>query len=743
MVRQGFISLVLLCFSSTGYAQITQKHIRNYGPEVNKGGEALGAISVDEKGILYFASEKGLLIYDGEIWQVVTLPGELGVRSLEYDTLRHRLWVGGIETFGYLTHDSAHRYRYVGISDSVIKQKPFKQVWQILVEKDVVTFMTNEAHFVWQDQEISIQPIERSYVFLVNGVKYYSQKKGGLRVIEGSTQTDVWDHSTAIRESVYYVTALDENQHLLFTPYDGVFVYHLQTKKVTPYKSPLSKLLRERPFYEATCLNDSLLAIGTWYHGVLITDMKGNLIDEIGTVNGMASDGISDLLLDSFGKLWLATDYGISVVDIKSAWPQWVSSSVRLQTYVNRITINNDSTVFLAAKAQVATFSRKPDHLTFYFSTPGLEYLTEHANQVRLEGYDTTWTSVGDKAQKTYEQLGNGHYVFRVKSTFENGETGEAAIPIYINQPWYALLVDMWQQLVIGASLVFLLLFTLTYRLRSSKKTLTRMVAEKTRAIELHEKELVAMNKSLREANEELDILLYRSSHDLVAPVKSIKGLLNLMRMSPDEHETFVPLMIDRIVRLERILIEINSYVKNAKGEPGKNTFRVTELIQEVWGELEFMDEAREIDRIIEVSETLFIECDRERLKMVISNLLSNAVKYYDRGKAKSFVHIRAGREKNIFWLTIADNGLGIREEYQARLFEMFYRATESSSGLGLGLFLVKKIVHSLKGTIHLDSTHGNGTKVEVRFPAVFLESIKKAAPQKKPVGEAKEGRQI
>ena len=55
--------------------------------------------------------------------------------------------------------------------------------------------------------------------------------------------------------------------------------------------------------------------------------------------------------------------------------------------------------------------------------------------------------------------------------------------------------------------------------------------------------------------------------------------------------------------------------------------------------------------------------------------------------------------------------------EHQARLFEMFYRATEGAGGFGLGLYLVKKIVESLKGTISIDSEFGQWTKVEVKLP--------------------------
>jgi len=66
----------------------------------------------------------------------------------------------------------------------------------------------------------------------------------------------------------------------------------------------------------------------------------------------------------------------------------------------------------------------------------------------------------------------------------------------------------------------------------------------------------------------------------------------------------------------------------------------------------------------------------------------------------------------------VEDNGQGIKLEHQPRLFEMFYRANESSKGTGLGLFLVKKVLASLKGEVTISSTYLEGTRVEIEVPA-------------------------
>ena len=67
--------------------------------------------------------------------------------------------------------------------------------------------------------------------------------------------------------------------------------------------------------------------------------------------------------------------------------------------------------------------------------------------------------------------------------------------------------------------------------------------------------------------------------------------------------------------------------------------------------------------------------------------------------------------------ITIADNGIGIKEAYLEKIFEMFYRATQKSNGSGIGLYIVKEAVDKLNGTITVESTFGEGTTFKLMFP--------------------------
>jgi signal transduction histidine kinase len=711
-LRQALLFILFL----NGYPAISQilpKYIRNYGPEITRSGEVALAIAIDDKGLPFFGTEKGVLTFQGERWRIIPLKDESGVRSLEYDTVRHRLWVGGAGTFGYLACDANLQYRYISLSDSIQKTHSFKQVWQILVEPGTVTFMANEAQFVWSESGIVWKDIQSSFIYLVDGIKYFSKKNGALSIEENGSLVEVWDQPK-IRESVYYITAQDSINHLLFTAYDGVFRYNRKQRKVSPFQSPLTLFLKEHAFYNACRVNDSLIALGTWYDGVVIADVHGNIIDRAGTTNGMTANGIYALKMDPFGKLWTATDYGISQIDLKASMPQKLAVQRNPDLYAMQVSINNDSTIFLTCVDQPIKLDRRPHQLLFRLAAPGFD-----ANDkilVRLKGYDNQWMPI-EHFEKEYKQLGNGEFVFQAKWEGESDAAVKAGISLIIAEPWYQPLIDFWQYIALVLFFALILIFAITYRFRVSKKILTHMVSEKTKAIEGHKVELLKMNENLKQVNEELDILLYRSSHDLISPVKSVKGLLNLIKISPAEQSTYIDLMEDRIVRLENILMELNSYIKNIKTEPVLTHLYFKQLCVDVWREMEFMETAVKLDMQLNIEDDLVFECDRGRMKVILNNLIGNSIKYADLSKENPFIAVSAAYESGQFVIRVSDNGRGIRAEHLTRLFEMFYRASEGGNGLGLGLYLVKKIIDSLKGTITIDSELHQWTRVEVMLP--------------------------
>jgi len=102
-------------------------------------------------------------------------------------------------------------------------------------------------------------------------------------------------------------------------------------------------------------------------------------------------------------------------------------------------------------------------------------------------------------------------------------------------------------------------------------------------------------------------------------------------------------------------------------------------------------------------------------IKTIIENLVENAIHF--RGSKESYIQLRAYGDGDHVIIEIEDNGQGIREEYREKIFDMYYRANERSKGNGLGLYIVKKAVQKLNGTIQLITDFGKGSRFVITLP--------------------------
>jgi signal transduction histidine kinase len=112
-----------------------------------------------------------------------------------------------------------------------------------------------------------------------------------------------------------------------------------------------------------------------------------------------------------------------------------------------------------------------------------------------------------------------------------------------------------------------------------------------------------------------------------------------------------------------------------------------------------------------------------QSLRNVFINLLSNAVKYSFEG---SSIHVKLWHDEDIFYASVRDEGIGIPKEQKVYLFERFFRADNAINiqGTGLGLFIVRKYLDNLNGSIDFESEEGVGTKFTVSFRNEIGEAV-------------------
>jgi signal transduction histidine kinase len=114
---------------------------------------------------------------------------------------------------------------------------------------------------------------------------------------------------------------------------------------------------------------------------------------------------------------------------------------------------------------------------------------------------------------------------------------------------------------------------------------------------------------------------------------------------------------------------------------------------------------------------------DKQRLHIIFHNLIANAIKYRNPLLKQSTIDIINKSDQDSISFDIRDNGIGIKEENFEKIFEMFFRASDNSSGSGLGLYLVKETIQKLKGNISVSSSAGKGSVFSITLPRLGYDS--------------------
>ncbi len=231
------------------------------------------------------------------------------------------------------------------------------------------------------------------------------------------------------------------------------------------------------------------------------------------------------------------------------------------------------------------------------------------------------------------------------------------------------------------------------------------------------ERQLYDQNKKLSVINTELDRFIYSVSHDLSAPLKSILGLVNISRLTSDvnDHRVHFNLIEQSVRKLECFIGEVLDYSQNKRLDHVQEQVNLKELWDEVTEDLQYIDGFGDIDIRYDSIEPEIIISDRRRLKIIVQNLFSNAIKFRNKDGAP-FIRFYVVTNHDKLILSIEDNGEGVREDLQLRIFDMFYRASNSSSGSGLGLYIANETAKSIGAQISVTSEYGKGSVFSIVF---------------------------
>lgn len=250
----------------------------------------------------------------------------------------------------------------------------------------------------------------------------------------------------------------------------------------------------------------------------------------------------------------------------------------------------------------------------------------------------------------------------------------------------------------------------------SNYNSLIRLIESK----ELLEKS----NLELLKANEELDRFVYSASHDLKAPLSTIRGLATLMEI---DKETPPQEFIQKIKRqadtMDKFIQDVVNYSRNSRAEVKLEMIDVWKLINDIHQTFMYFENADKIvfENCIEPNRNVY--SDIYRLRVILNNLISNAFRYSDLSKDKPYIKITFHTIPNgQHQIMIEDNGIGIEKEHIPKLFNMFYRSSTVSNGSGLGLFIAIESARKINGSLEVKSEYGKGTIFTLNIPGAIAE---------------------
>ncbi len=248
------------------------------------------------------------------------------------------------------------------------------------------------------------------------------------------------------------------------------------------------------------------------------------------------------------------------------------------------------------------------------------------------------------------------------------------------------------------------------------------------RALNSAKEVLVEQGEELESKNAELRTFAYRASHDLKAPLLTIVGLSRLIREdledAPGQHKE----EIDNLVKVEKVADDLSNLIANilrlttADGEMEVERFSLHALAAKIEGNLQGLLQQNHVQMALDLPHEITLTTERVRVRQILENLISNGIKYCDPKKENRRVWIRARQTQDKVEIEVSDNGVGIPEEHQNRVFGMFERLSSQVQGSGLGLYLVKRHVERLSGRIWF-RTSDQGTSFFVELPRVAKRS--------------------
>jgi len=552
--------------------------------------------------------------------------------------------------------------------------------------------------------------------------------------------------------------AADRNNWMWIGTNDGLLVLHPDSLIESPnsyyhYNFDNDKLIAN-PVKFIFCDSKERMWIGTIGGGVSLCIPDGDYANlsftHFTTSNGLVDNVVQSIIEDDDGKIWLATEYGISRFspDTKTFENFFFSSTIQGNVYGEGSVLKfpdgrllfgtNHGMVVIDPKkmksaqtvANVALTDLRINGISIHPGddesplTHGITYtdnieLKHHQNSFviefsafdfsmnngakytyKLEPFDIDWSIPSTLNFAAYKKLSPGTYHLYVKACNSAGVWGEqeARLTITIKPPFWKSPIAY----ILYFALICTILFIVFRLIRNFNNLRNRIQVEK----QLTDYKLMFFTNI---------------SHEFRTPLTLIKGALERIESLSLSKDMVYPIQLmgkstDRMLRLINQLLEFRK-MQNNKLVLMLEQMEVVSFFKEIFLNFKEVAVDKHISYRFESSESHYtIPLDKEKLDKIVYNLLSNAFKYTPDGGSIVF-SICIDKENKQLVFSVSDTGIGISKDKQRELFSRFMQSSFSNDSVGVGLHLTQELVQVHKGCITYQERKDGGSVFIVSLP--------------------------
>jgi signal transduction histidine kinase/ligand-binding sensor domain-containing protein/CheY-like chemotaxis protein/AraC-like DNA-binding protein len=707
------------------------------------------------KGLLYVGTlGAGLQLFDkaNESFKPIDIRSSSGkpIKILSLKKSRNNmLWIGTFEDGVYRYNPANGQYKHF--------------------------FAPKEANSVSQNVVYAIEEDRKGNIWIgTNGKGVIVVDNNCNLVARYYNQTRIGNKSMPINGFIRSIAEDRSGDIWLASHGSGIAVYHPLTDSFTNYIRSNSGLASDLVL---SILHDKhgKTWIGT-NNGLSLFKAESNKFVNYTERNGLANNVIYKVIEDDEGLLWMSTNKGISSFNAKTKQfknyttengvqnaPFFVGSGILTSTgelffggesgfnYFKSRTLPTDvqTPAAILTDLKVSNNSVAPGDdaaitaqinlakeidlkygQNFSLDYVALNYTSPHQNQYsyKLIGFDKDWNMVGGTKTAKYTNLDPGNYTFQVRASNSNGTWTQQpkSITIKVSPPWWrAIYAYVFYVLAVIGALYF-------HRRNSIRKIMLQFEGEKEK---IKAEELLNMERMEAERIHEMDMMkikfLTNLSHEFRTPISLILAPVDkLLAKSADANMFSEVNMIKRNARrLLNLVSQLLDFRKMEECELKLNLSvgDIVLFVKEAAESFQDLSERKKIRLNIESEiATLLVQFDHDKIERIIFNLLSNAFKFTLEGgqiDVHLFLEHNLNENPQTLCLEVSDNGIGMAENQQEKIFDRFFQSTQDTKvlnqGSGIGLSITKEFVNMHGGNVVVNSKLGIGTTFLVTMPVI------------------------